>query len=202
MATSSGVTIDLVYEFDGNSPGGTTSFGTVMLVQNGGLVDVTITANTANLSGGDIHEFYFNLPDTINANDLVLSNSGGTSDRPIGTFTLLGPNPSIAGGGGASFDTGVSFGNGGGPPGNGILTAATFSLTVAGGLLVGDLVPELSTPNNTPPVHLAVHFQDTDIFGADSETVGGMVPEPSSVALLALGLGGLAVRSHRDRTAG
>lgn len=184
---ASATTMNLVHEFDGNADG-LTSFGTVDLVQDGLFVDVTITANTANLMGGDIHEFYFNLPGTL-SDTLALSDSGGVSDETIGAFSLDIP-PSVAGGAGASFEVGVSFGNGASANGNGTLTTATFSLTASGGLLVDDLLTELSDPNNTPDVYMAVHFQGTDIFGADSETVGG-VPEPGSLALL--GLGGLAL---------
>lgn len=180
-------TIDLVYEFDGNANNGLTSFGTIDLVQNGASVDVAIVANTANLLGGDIHEFYFNLPDAIDIGSLAISNPGGVSNQAIGSFSLLGSSPSIAGGAGASFDTGVSFGNGGGGPGNGTLTTATFSLTATGGLLISDFLTETSSSNNVPtPVFAAVHFQGTDIFGADSETVGG-VPEPGTAGLLVMG---------------
>lgn len=187
------VMLDLIYEFDGNANAGNIVFGTVDLTQNGSSVDVTITANTVNLGGGDIHEFYFNLPNTVDVNTLALSSSGGVSSHTINAFTLLGANPSIAGGAGSSYDAGVSFGNGGGPPGNGTLTTATFSLTASGGLLVTDLLAEASSNNNTSASPLAVHFQGTSIFNATSETVG--VPEPASVALL--GLGGLAMLRRR-----
>jgi len=190
--TAAADTIDLVHEFDGNS-NGLVSYGTIDLVQDGSAVDVTITANTVNLGGGDIHEFYFNLPGTVDLNSLVISDEGGTSSHAIGTFSPL-VNPSVAGGAGASFDAGVSFGNGGGPPGNGTLTVATFSITATGGLTVGDFLTELSSSNNAPDVYAAVHFQDTSIFNATSETVGG-VPEPSSLAFL--GLGGLALLRRR-----
>ncbi len=187
-------TIDLVYEFDGNTVDGLTSFSTIDIVQNGSSVDITIVANTANLSGGDIHEFYFNLPDAVDINSLAISNSGGISNQTINAFTLLGSNPSVTGGAGASFDTGVGFGNGGGPPGNGTLTTATFSLTATGGLLVSDFFAETSSSSNVPtPVYAAVHFQAADIFGAGSETVGG-VPEPGTAGLLALSVAVLARR--------
>jgi hypothetical protein len=191
--------IDLVYEFDGNSPAGTTSFGTVELTQNGLFVDVEIIANTTNLDGGDIHEFYFNLPDGIDIGSLVVSGSGGVSNLPIMDFSTLGVNPPVAGGAGASFDTGINFGNGAGPPGNGLLTTATFSLTADGGLLISDFLSEFSFPNNTPPVLVAVHFQSADVFGAGSETVGGpaVIPEPSS--LFVISLIGISLFQRRTR---
>ena len=194
VSAASADTIDLIHEFDGNS-NGLVSYGTIDLVQNGLLVDVTITANTGNLGGGDIHEWYFNLPGAVDLNTLAISGEGGTSSHAIGTFSPL-VNPSVTGGAGSSFDAGVSFGNGGGPPGNGTLTVATFSITATGGLLVSDFLSELSASNNAPDVYAAVHFQSTSVFSpADSETVGG-VPEPTSLALLSLG-GLLLTRRRR-----
>lgn len=201
-APLSGDIVNLVYEFDGDSDG-VTSFGTIELTQNGAIVDLEIVANTANLVGGDIQELYFNLPAAVDISSLVISNSGGVSNQTINAFTLLGTNPSIAGGAGSSFDTGINFGNGGGPPGNGVLTTATFSLTATGGLLVSDFLAETSTSNNVPPVFAAVHFQSADVFGNGSETVGGgpqggpAVPEPGSFALLGIGLGIVMLQNRR-----
>ncbi len=189
------VLLDLNWEFDGDSDG-STSFGTIQLSQNGSGVDFAIVANTANLMGGDINELYFNLPDAVNINTLMLSNSGGVSNQAINPFSLLGPNPSVTGGAGASFDTGINFGNGGGPPGNGLLTTATFSLTAMGGLLVSDLVSGKSQSNNVPGVFMAVHFQSADVFGNGSETVGG-VPEPGCFGLLSVF--GLVLLRNRTR---
>lgn len=121
---ASALTIDLVYEFDGNSLG-TTSYGTVHVAESGGDLTFTITANTVNLGGGDIHEFYFNLlspPDPVSG---LMVTSGNWTGTP---YSILGPNPSIAGGAGAAFDWGVNFGNGDGPSGNGTLINAIATL--------------------------------------------------------------------------
>ncbi len=190
--------IDLNQEFDGNSSG-TTSYGTVTVTQNGNDLDFIITANTANLGGGDIHEFYFNLtspPDPVTGLAVTVGNWLSASSK----FTILGPNPSISGGAGASFDWGVSFGNGGGTSGNGVLTTATFTLSADQTLLVDDLL-EWTATNNTPDVYMAVHFQDTDIFNADSEMVGGgaHAPVPAPIYLLGTGLIGLVGFRGRRR---
>ncbi len=180
------VTIDLLHELDGNSTG-TTVFGTVDIAQNpnGADLDFIITANTVALGGGDIHMFYFNLlspPDPVSGLSVT---SGNWTGNP---FTVIGPNPSVTGGGGAAFDWGINFGNGGGPSGNGVLTVADFTLSADEALAVGDLW-ELSHPNNTPAIYVAVHFQDTAIFNATSETVGGTTPTPLPVPALLLGTG-------------
>jgi hypothetical protein len=133
----------------------------------------------------DIHEFYFNLINSFTG--LSIS----TTDTPTTPYTL-GPNPSVAGNAGASFDWGVNFGNGAGPFGP--LQAATFTLSAVEALSIDDLL-ELSYPNNTPPVFSAVHFQGTNTSGG-SETIG-VVPEPATMLLLGSGLIGFAAAGRR-----
>lgn len=198
------ITVNLTYEFDGKSVG-TTVFGTVKLAQNADNVDFTITADTAALAGGDIHQFYFNLPSDVTGLDVVPGSWGGTSNKSIGppdgtAFSILGPSPSVIGGAGAAFDWGVDFGDGGGKPGNGTLTQAMFTLTADQTLAVTDFLSELSYPNNTPSVFMAVHFQGAKVFGGGSETVGGgpLVPAPAAAALGIMGLMLIGWKRHRQ----
>ncbi len=195
------IPITLDQEFDGNSVG-TTSFGTVEIKQAGDSVDFTVTADTTALgSAADIQEIYFNLAPTFT--DLLITASGGVSNKSIAPFGLIGPDPPVKGGAGANFAWGVNFGNGAGRPGNGTLTTATFTLSAATALTVTDFTSLASTPNNTFPVYVAVHFQETAIFNATSETVGGgsgiHAPEPSTILLLGTGLAGLLGYHWRRR---
>jgi hypothetical protein len=117
----------------------------------------------------------------------------------VNSAYVLTANPSVAGGAGSSFDFGVNFGNGGGPPGNGLLTGATFVLSAAQALAVDDLLIASSTSQGIQ-AFFAVHAQSTSLTSATSETVGA-IPEPATAALLLAGLAGLAAVG-RVRTTG
>ena len=185
------VTINLVYEFDGDLP--PALYGTVSITENGSDIDIEIDYVPNSLGpNADMHEFYFNLTDAVTGLTITADNA------PNNAYTLLGPDPSVAGGAGASFDWGVSFGNGGGSPGNDILQFATFTLSADQALSVSDFF-ELSYPNNTPPVNLAVHFQGTST-SSGSETIGGVVPVPPAVWLFGSGLLGLIGIARRKQS--
>lgn len=135
----------------------------------------------------DLHLFYFNLTDGVP--ELALA-----SDDPVTTEYVLSQSPPVAGGAGSGFDFGVSFGNGAGSRGNGVLETASFLILPTDPndfLRLGDFTnAELSSASGgTIHALAAVHVQGTSlVFGADSETVGGVVPEPSTGLLLTAGL--------------
>lgn len=192
---ASAVSFPLDTEFDDALSG---NYATVSITENAGDLDFSITLDTDPPNDpplgptADLHEFYFNLLGTFTG--LLLS----STDPQTGALYSLSASPSVAGGAGADFDFGVNFGNGGGPPGNGPLQSATFKISANEALTIADLFETSSTSDGTVVVHVAAHVQGTSLTsGATSETVGGIIPEPASALLVALGMGGLGVYARR-----
>ena len=182
------ITVGLNTEFDDALMG---AFANVEILESGGGLDFEIELLPALGPDRDLQDFYFNLLPAVTG--LTLS----TTDTPNTAYELL-IAPPIRGGAGSDFDFAVNFGNGGGPPGNGTLQLATFRLTADQPLAIADLL-ELSSTSGGVDVHVALHAQSTALAGSpsDSETVGGLVPEPGSVALFAVGLAAFAATRRR-----
>jgi hypothetical protein len=184
------VSFPLTVEFDDGLIG---TFGTIEVTEVAGDLNFAITVDPSLGADRDLHELYFNLGDTFTG--LAIS-----STDVVNTPYSLDADPSVAGGAGASFDFGVNFGNGGGPPGNGRLTMASFVLSATEPLTIADLLVSSSTSQDIE-VFFAIHVQGTSLTGADSETVGALVPEPATALLVLGGLAGLGARARRGRTA-
>lgn len=182
-ADAGALTIPLDVQLDNGVTG---AYGTVTVTQNGDALDFSVDVTGSALgAGADLHVFYFNL---------VGSPAGvalGSTNAPTTAYELL-LSPAVAGGAGASFEYGVDFGSGAGAPGNGVLPLATFTLSAATPLTLA-MLDQTSTTSGGVTVQVAAHVQGTSLPGATSETVGGNVPEPGSLALLFSGLAGLAV---------
>lgn len=183
------VSFPLNVEFDDGLIG---TFGNVEVTEVAGDLQFQITLAPLLGAGADLHELYFNLvgPET----GLAISSSD-----VVNTAYALLTSPPVAGGAGSSFGFGVSFGNGAGPPGNGVLQTASFVLSADGALSVADLLVSSSTSQSIE-VYLATHVQGTSLVpGVTSETVGSLVPEPGTFGLLLLGLLGLGAVGSRQR---
>ena len=178
----------MTVEFDDGLVG---TYGTVDVTESGGQLGFAITLDPSLGAGRDLHELYFNLADGFTG--VAIS-----STDTVTTEYTLAANPPVAGGAGSSFDFGVNFGNGAGPPGNGQLVTATFVLSANEALSIADLQILSSTSQGIEAI-FAVHVQGTSLVsGSDSETVGA-IPEPTTAALLAAGLSGLAAFGRRRR---
>jgi hypothetical protein len=187
-ASAHALTFTLDTEFDGGLVG---PHATVTVEESGGGLDFEISLAGTDLGpGADLHVFYFNLVGDVTGVSI-------TSTQVVTTPFSLDVDPPVAGGAGSSFEYGVSFGNGGGPPGNGVLKLATFRITADQPLSIA-LLEQLSQTSSGIEVHTALHVQGTSLVaGVDSETVGGIIPEPGTALLVAAGLFGIAARRRR-----
>src|SRR5690606_34615155 len=160
-APAGALTFTLDTEFDAGVVG---PHATVTVTESGGGPDFEVSLVGSDLGpGADLHVFYFNLAG--DPTNVTLSSS-----QVVNTPFTLAVNPAVAGGAGASFEYGVNFGNGAGPPGNGVLKTATFRITADQPLTIGSLLV-LSETSQGLPAHVALHVQGTSLVsGADSET--------------------------------
>jgi hypothetical protein len=187
-APAEALTLPITFEFDDGIEG---DYGTISVEEDGaGGLSFEITLGPDLGPDADLHYFYFNLQDTLS--DLVIS-----STDPVATAYSLSADPSVQGGAGSDFDYAVFFGNGAGPNGNGNLAHATFTISSPStALSLGDL-SDLSSTSQGLESNFALHVQSTSTR-ANSETVGAVIPEPTTAALLALGLAGVAWVGRRS----
>lgn len=187
--SSSAVQATLDVELD---TGLTGTFATVDITENTGQLDFSITLDASLGAQRDLQSFYFNVIGT-SFTGLGIT----TTDAPQTPYTLAA-NPAVQGGAGATFDYGVDFGNGAGPPGNGRLVTASFTLSADQPLSISDLLESSSAAGGTIDIQLLLHAQGTNLIdGFTSEAVGGsIVPEPSTALLASVGLLGLAIRGR------
>jgi hypothetical protein len=168
------------------SGGGTGTYGDIEVTETGGDLAFEVTLDPSLGANRDLRELYFNLEDGFTG--LAIS-----STDVVNTPYVLSADPPVIGGAGAAFDWGVDFGNGPGPPGNGQLTSATFTLSANEALSIDDLLITSSTNNPQNPVTV---FFAVNVQGSSAGTVG-VVPEPTTAALFLLGLSGLAGLGRR-----
>jgi hypothetical protein len=195
IAQALSFTLDI--EFDNGLTG---DFATVDVTEEGRGLLFEIDVLEGLGDGADLHRFYFNLADDVP--DLILD-----SDDDVMTEYVLSVGPPVAGGAGSSFGYGVSFGNGAGGRGNGELKDASFTITPEDSALSLSIADFLysgggsAASGGSIPIDAAAHIQGTSmVSGATSETVGGIVPEPSTGLLLAAGLTlGAVVRGRAAR---
>lgn len=198
VATASGtaaaVTVPLETEFD---LGVTGPFGTVDITENIRSLDFVISIDVDELGPeADLHEFYFNIIESVTVTGLALS----ATNAPNTPYQLTDV-VQVRGGAGSSFDWKVDFSNGGSDRGNGRLVTAIFTLSAEQSLSIRDLHESSFTSGSGVEVHMASHVQGTStLTSADSETIGGLLPmpEPSPALLLMTGLALFAVRAKSN----
>jgi len=186
------LTFDLNTEFDEGLSG---SFATVEVIESGGNLVFDLTLKSSLGPGADLHVFYFNFVNEFSGLSII-------EDDSSNTHYALCVDPSVAGGAGADFDFGVSFGNGAGKKGNGVLKSAHFVISAEEPLSLSDLFETSIASSERYVIYMALHVQGTSLVkGQSSETVGGsVVPEPSTAVLLGSGLISLYAARQRLRS--
>src|SRR5262245_12875126 len=181
-------------------PQKTGTYGTVDVTEAGGGFDFLIRLDRYSLGPkADLHEFYFNLPDTYS--NVTLSPGGLCGGATCHTPFQLDAHKSTRGGAGANSDYRVSFGNGAGEKGNGRLQEASFHIDATSAL---QLYPSSPFDPSFTSRHLEVIFA-AHVPGSRgvAATIGAteltVVPEPATGVIFGVGLVGLAWVGRRRR---
>jgi hypothetical protein len=166
-------------------------------------LSISLTNSATTAAGGKITGFVLNNP-----GNAITSISGYSTNK--GSFQQLGlSNSGISAAPNGGFDLGAALGGnflGGGSPNNGILIGqtGTFSFTLEGAnvdtLTAQDFFDELSTGVSADKqLAFDVRFRGFDNGGSEKVPGTPVIPEPSTYAMLGIGLGLLGFAAKRRR---
>jgi hypothetical protein len=164
---------------------------------------ISLTNSATTSAGGKITGFVLNNP-----GDAITSISGYSTNK--GSFEQLGlSNSGISAAPNGGFDLGAALGGaflGGGSPNPGIVIGetGTFTFTLEGAnvdtLVAQDFFDELSAnAQGGGPLAFDVRFRGFTNGGSDKVPGTPVIPEPSTYAILGIGLGLLGFAAKRRR---
>jgi hypothetical protein len=203
------LTIGSDIEFSGGqAPASATHPWVLLTIADSGPNSVLLTLTAPNLTGSEnVSEFYFNIDPALSMDldHLIFSNlvKGGSFDTPT---IDQGENAFKADGDG-KYDIHFSFTTGGNVSKT-FTTGESLQYTITGAGISASSFDFMSAPDGGHgPFITAAHVQNTTGVGSGgsgwvADTTGGTivtqsVPEPTSVALFALGLVGTAAWGRR-----
>ncbi len=180
------VTLDLNYLISGDTPGGSSPYGTLVLADAGPVVTATFSF-VGGAPGEYVSGVYFNSDKALTATNLT---------PLVADYTGLEANPNPLGG--VSFDYRLGFSQQGNE--NRLVGGETVSFTLtalSGGLSVADLLEFGTHPGNDPTKDgILAGMKIQGLANGGSAEIGA-VPEPASMA--ALGLGAAALLRRRKK---
>ncbi len=181
------------------SPGSNTVFATAVFDDHGGSGSVTLTMNVLNnlSAGAYVNDWYFNVSSAPLSN---ITLSSGVAAPSI-DFTV--PDSYKADGTGGGFDFAFHFSTSNpGELGQG--NTSVYTLT-GGGITANSfnsnsvsLPPSAGNGGYVSALHVQGYGNSVWIAGTSGGGTGSQIPEPATLALLGLGLLGIAA-THRRR---